>query len=283
MKIRIFAGVLFLLGASILLYPSVSAYLNSQNQAKVVEDYSNQVKQMNDAETEKELQKAREFNENLKRTVVIDPFTEEMNQQLSEEYLKILNKNNGQIGTLIIPKIQLKLPVYHGTEAKVLKKGVGHIQNTAFPVGGGGTHAVLSAHRGLPEARLFTDLDKLEKGDMFFIQVLDETLAYEVDQIKTVLPEDTGDLQPSEEQDYVTLVTCTPYGVNTHRLLVRGKRVAYDQKVQKTWKDWNQKDTADNRKNKILIAIVVVAAVIFFYYLLIRPVVKYRKEKRHEK
>ena len=127
MKIRIFAGVLFLLGASILLYPSVSAYLNSQNQAKVVEDYSNQVKQMNDAETEKELQKAREFNENLKRTVVIDPFTEEMNQQLSEEYLKILNKNNGQIGTLIIPKIQLKLPVYHGTEAKVLKKGVGHI------------------------------------------------------------------------------------------------------------------------------------------------------------
>lgn len=283
MKIRIFAGVLFLLGASILLYPSVSAYLNSQNQAKVVEDYSNQVKQMNDAETEKELQKAREFNENLKRTVVIDPFTEEMNQQLSEEYLKILNKNNGQIGTLIIPKIQLKLPVYHGTEAKVLKKGVGHIQNTAFPVGGGGTHAVLSAHRGLPEARLFTDLDKLEKGDMFFIQVLDETLAYEVDQIKTVLPEDTGDLQPSEEQDYVTLVTCTPYGVNTHRLLVRGKRVPYDQKVQKTWKDWNQKDTADNRKNKILIAIVVVEAVIFFYYLLIRPVVKYRKEKRHEK
>lgn len=283
MKIRIFAGVLFLLGASILLYPSVSAYLNSQNQAKVVEDYSNQVKQMNDAETEKELKKAREFNENLKRTVVIDPFTEEMNQQLSEEYLKILNKNNGQIGTLIIPKIQLKLPVYHGTEAKVLKKGVGHIQNTAFPVGGGGTHAVLSAHRGLPEARLFTDLDKLEKGDMFFIQVLDETLAYEVDQIKTVLPEDTGDLQPSEEQDYVTLVTCTPYGVNTHRLLVRGKRVPYDQKVQKTWKDWNQKDTADNRKNKILIAIVVVAAVIFFYYLLIRPVVKYRKEKRHEK
>lgn len=283
MKIRIFAGVLFLLGASILLYPSVSAYLNSQNQAKVVEDYSNQVKQMNDAETEKELQKAREFNENLKRTVVIDPFTEEMNQQLSEEYLKILNKNNGQIGTLIIPKIQLKLPVYHGTEAKVLKKGVGHIQNTAFPVGGGGTHAVLSAHRGLPEARLFTDLDKLEKGDMFFIQVLDETLAYEVDKIKTVLPEDTGDLQPSEEQDYVTLVTCTPYGVNTHRLLVRGKRVPYDQKVQKTWRDWNQKDTADNRKNKILIAIVVVAAVIFFYYLLIRPVVKYRKEKRHEK
>lgn len=283
MKIRIFAGVLFLLGASILLYPSVSAYLNSQNQAKVVEDYSNQVKQMNDAETEKELQKAREFNENLKRTVVIDPFTEEMNQQLSEEYLKILNKNNGQIGTLIIPKIQLKLPVYHGTEAKVLKKGVGHIQNTAFPVGGGGTHAVLSAHRGLPEARLFTDLDKLEKGDMFFIQVLDETLAYEVDQIKTVLPEDTGDLQPSEEQDYVTLVTCTPYGVNTHRLLVRGKRVPYDQKVQKTWRDWNQKDTADNRKNKILIAIVVVAAVISFYYLLIRPVVKYRKEKRHEK
>ena len=94
-----------------------------------------------------------------------------------------------------------------------------------------------------------TDLDKLEKGDMFFIQVLDETLAYEVDQIKTVLPEDTGDLQPSEEQDYVTLVTCTPYGVNTHRLLVRGKRVPYDQKVQKTWKDWNQKDTADNRKN----------------------------------
>lgn len=283
MKIRIFAGVLFLLGASILLYPSVSAYLNSQNQAKVVEDYSNQVKQMNDAETEKELQKAREFNENLKRTVVIDPFTEEMNQQLSEEYLKILNKNNGQIGTLIIPKIQLKLPVYHGTEAKVLKKGVGHIQNTAFPVGGGGTHAVLSAHRGLPEARLFTDLDKLEKGDMFFIQVLDEALAYEVDQIKTVLPEDTGDLQPSEEQDYVTLVTCTPYGVNTHRLLVRGKRVPYDQKVQKTWKDWNQKDTADNRKNKILIAVVSVAAVIFFYYLLIRPVVKYRKEKRHEK
>lgn len=165
---------------------------------------------MNDAETEKELQKAKENLMKIWGRVVIDPFYEEMNQQLSEEYLKILNKITVELAPLLFQKIQLKLPVYHGTGGKVLKRrrtyseyciSCGRRRNPC------GSRIAL---RGLPEARLFTDLDKLEKGRYVFIRVLDETLAYEVDQIKTVLPEDTGDLQPSKEQDYVTLVTCTP-------------------------------------------------------------------------
>ena len=174
----------------------------------------------------------------------------------------------------MIPKIQLKLPVYHGTDAKVLKKGVGHIQNTAFPVGGSGTHAVLSAHRGLPEARLFTDLDKLEKGDAFFIQVLDETFAYEVDQIKTVLPEDTGDLQPAEGQDYVTLVTCTPYGVNTHRLLIRGKRTEMVTPQEK-----DTVSSVEHKKDRNLSRLIVSLAVVFVILAVTVFVIRIRKKK----
>lgn len=266
MKTKILISILLLSGALILLYPSISDYINSLSQAQVVENYTNQVEKMEDEEMEQELEKARAYNENLARTVVIDPFTETMGQELEEDYLNVLNVD-GQMGTIIIPKINVELPVYHGTSAEVLQKGIGHLQNTAVPVGGEGTHAVLSGHRGLPSAKLFSDLDEMEIGDMFYIQVLNETLAYQVDQILTVLPDQTEALQPVEGKDYVTLVTCTPYGVNTHRLLVRGVRTAFTPEDQEELED--HEETKDKTgKEKLVLFAVTGAVVLFFLYRL---------------
>ena len=266
MKTKILISILLLSGALILLYPSVSDYINSLSQAQVVENYTNQVEKMEDEEMERELEKARTYNENLARTVVIDPFTEELEQELEEGYLNVLNVD-GQMGTIIIPKINVELPIYHGTSAEVLQKGIGHLQNTAVPVGGEGTHAVLSGHRGLPSAKLFSDLDEMEIGDMFYIQVLNETLAYQVDQILTVLPDQTEALQPVEGKDYVTLVTCTPYGVNTHRLLVRGIRTAFTPEDQEELEDHEETKDKTGKERLILFA-VTGAVVLFFLYRL---------------
>lgn len=147
---------------------------------------------------------------------------------LPQNYLECLNINgDGVMGYIEIPRIDVRLPIYHGSSEEVLQQGVGHIESTALPIGGDYTHAVLTGHRGLPSAKLFTDLDRLEIGDQFYIHVLDEVLAYEIDEINTVLPDQLQELQPIEGRDLVTLVTCTPYGVNTHRMLVRGTRVPY--------------------------------------------------------
>lgn len=219
---------LFLLvGLTILNYPFLSQWVNRYSQSQVIRNYQEDAGSLSQAEQEEMLQKAREYNEALanEQGIMEDAFS---GGDTDERYESLLNPYEGGVmGYLEIPKIDVMLPVYHGTSVEVLEKGVGHLYGSSLPVGGESTHAVLSSHRGLSEKSLFTDLDMLEEGDHFYITTGTETLAYEVDDIRTVKPDETESLVITPGKDYVTLVTCTPYGINSHRLLVRGTRVAY--------------------------------------------------------
>lgn len=236
-KRRIFDVIrilVLLIAVSVLLYPSVSNYLYELKNTGVTKDYDSQVEQLSPDEKDEMFLAAVEYNKMLageEITEIKDPFSKE-EKEPDELYESLLKMNDsGMMGYIKIPKINLELPIYHGTEESVLQVGVGHFEGTSLPVGGEKTHCVLTGHRGLPSKELFTNIDKLEKGDIFYIKVFGETLAYQVDDIKTVLPEETSSLVPVDGEDYVTLVTCTPYAVNTHRLLVRGHRVDYSAAV----------------------------------------------------
>lgn len=220
------ALALFVGGAAVFCYPAISNYLNQKNQTRVVQHYEQTVTAQDDALLAEEWAKAEEYNENLAGDPVHDPFVPGSGYALPDNYLDVLNID-GVMGRITIPKIGVDLPIYHGTDAETLEKGVGHIESTSLPIGGEYRHAVLTGHRGLPSAELFTRLDELEPGDQFYLHVLDATLAYQVDQILTVEPQELETLVAEPGQDYVTLVTCTPYGINTHRMLVRGTRVPY--------------------------------------------------------
>ena len=191
-----------------------------------MQHYEQTVTAQDDALLAEEWAKAEEYNENLAGDPVHDPFVPGSGYALPDNYLDVLNID-GVMGRITIPKIGVDLPIYHGTDAETLEKGVGHIESTSLPIGGEYRHAVLTGHRGLPSSELFTRLDELEPGDQFYLHVLDATLAYQVDQILTVEPQELETLVAEPGQDYVTLVTCTPYGINTHRMLVRGTRVPY--------------------------------------------------------
>ncbi len=212
---------IFLIGLGLVLYPSLSDYWNSFHQSQAIMSYSESVSKMSDDEYDEILKKAEEYNQKL------TSMNWKMSDEEKAEYESELNFNNdGSMGYIDIPKINVKLTIYHGTDDSVLQTSIGHLEGTSLPVGGLGTHSVLSGHRGLPSAKLFSDLDKLREGDTFTVHVLNETLTYEVDQIRVVDPTDFTDLTIDPNQDYMTLVTCTPYGVNTQRLLVRGHRIA---------------------------------------------------------
>lgn len=214
--------LIFIVGLSLLLYPSLSDYWNSFHQSRAIATYAEAVADLDDVDYEKMWQEAEEYNEQLKNKTNRWTMTEEE----EEEYNRILDVGGtGIMGYIEIPKIKVSLPIYHGTDEGVLQIAVGHIPGSSLPIGGMGTHSVVSGHRGLPSAKLFTNLDELKEGDIFMIRVLDETLTYEVDQIRIVEPDDLTSLEIDPEQDLCTLVTCTPYGVNTHRLLVRGHRI----------------------------------------------------------
>lgn len=215
--------LMFIIGACLLLYPSISNYINSLRQTQAVMHYADEVARMTDEEHERCLQMARDFNQKMaKRKTQWDMLHEET----SAEYESLLNfAGTGVMGYIDIPKINVQLPIYHGTSESVLQGSIGHIEHTSLPVGGPGTHCVLSGHRGLPSAKLFSDLDLMAENDTFTLSILNETYTYEVDQIRTVLPEDTSFLEVVPGKDYCTLVTCTPYRINTHRMLVRGHRV----------------------------------------------------------
>ncbi len=211
----------FFVGLAVLLYPSVSSYWNSKTQSRAIDDYETQMNRLKPADYTAIFDKANEYNEKLASLAF--PLAE---YPSAEGYAEALNAaGNGIMGYIDIDRIQVKLPIYHGTDDSVLNNACGHIQGSSLPTGGAGTHCVISAHRGLPGAKLFTDLDRLEVGNTFRVTVLDRTLVYEVDQIKTVLPDEVGDLLIEKDKDLFTLVTCTPYGINTHRLLVRGHRI----------------------------------------------------------
>lgn len=215
--------LIFIAGLSLVLYPSFSNYWNSLHQTRAIASFSEAVSEMDSEEYDAFIQAAREYNSDLSSSGGSLKFAEE-NRERYETLLNLLG--NGMMGYIEIPVIDVSLPVYHGTADNVLQRGVGHLDWSALPIGGESTHCVLSGHRGLPSAKLFTDLDDLVEGDIFTIRILNEVVTYEVDQISIVLPSDTGELQIIPGEDYCTLLTCTPYGINTHRLLVRGRRIA---------------------------------------------------------
>lgn len=213
--------LIFLVGLSVMLYPSVSDAVNRKHQSRAVAGYAEEVEQLSDADYQTYFDAADAYNRQLNTTS--NAFYK---PDLVSGYAQTLDiSGTGIMGYITIPKISVELPIYHGTDEGVLQVAAGHLEGSSLPVGGAGTHAVISAHRGLPSAKLFTNLDELEVGDRFTITVLNRVLTYEVDQISIVLPTEIDQLLPTEGMDYVTLMTCTPYGINTHRLLVRGKRV----------------------------------------------------------
>ena len=214
--------LILLAGLSLLLYPSVSDYWNSLHQTRAIATYAEEVANLNQDQYDEIWAAAESYNASL--TDRVNAY--QLSDAQKEEYQQLLNVSGlGVMGYIEIPEIDVSLPIYHGTEDTVLQVAVGHLEWTSLPVGGESTHCVLSGHRGLPSAKLFTNLDKLREGDTFLLRVLDEILTYEVDQILIVEPQDTAALEIVEGQDYCTLVTCTPYGINTHRLLVRGHRI----------------------------------------------------------
>ena len=213
--------IVLVLGVMILLYPTVSDYWNSFHQSRAIASYLEQIENIDPVDYEKEWARAEQYNRELSGK----PNRFMLSEEEYAEYETMLNlTGSGIMGYIEIPKISCSLPIYHGTDEAVLQIAVGHIEGTSLPTGGAGTHTVLSGHRGLPSARLFTDLDQMEEDDLFVIRVMDRVMTYMVDQILIVLPEEMDGLAIDPKEDYCTLVTCTPYGINSHRLLVRGKR-----------------------------------------------------------
>lgn len=213
--------IMFIVGLSVLLYPAISEYINSKHASRVIAEYNDKLSDSSKDELEAIFAAAEDYNNRLrnKPMAFFDP-------SLVSGYDDILDiTGTGIMGYIDIDKINVELPIYHGIAKEVLQVGAGHLTGTSLPVGGESTHCVLSGHRGLPSAKLFTDLDELEIGDVFTITVLDRCFTYRIDQIKTVLPDEYSDLQITDGKDYCTLLTCTPYGINSHRLLVRGVRI----------------------------------------------------------
>ncbi len=213
---------IFFVGLSVLLYPTVSDFWNEKRQSQAIVNYDDLIVDLTPEDYTAFFTQADSYNQKIRNMSF--PFLNHKN--IADEYYDTLDVNgDGMMGYITIEKIKVQLPVYHGTSDKVLNSAVGHVEGSSLPVGGESTHAVLSAHRGLPSAKLFTNLDKLEVGDIFTIRILDRTVTYQVDQILIVLPHETENLNLVKGEDYCTLVTCTPYGINTHRMLVRGTRI----------------------------------------------------------
>ena len=280
-------GLMFLLGFAILIYPTVSNQWNTYRQNQLISSYEELIGKMAEEDFTKEWEKANAFNDTIIHNNIFgDVFGENGDDIKNTEYWQILNVgNDGVMGYVSIPKINVKLSIYHGTADDVLQTGIGHLNGTKLPIGGESTHSVLAAHRGLPSARLFTDIDQLERGDMFYIHVLDETRAYQVDQILDMVDKDDNEtlqkaLQIEEGQDYVTLFTCTPYGVNSHRLLVRGTRVPYngEEEIESTAAESMLKSIQNYYMIYLILGLSVTLLVILLMRFLIKP-----GKKKHKK
>ncbi|WP_373207449.1 class C sortase [Coprococcus phoceensis] len=291
--------IVLLVAFSVLLYPTFSSYLNEKNGSKVVSYYDEESVKLSKAEKEQMLEDARAYNKEMLGNIdLIDPFSQE-DVEIDARYESLLNVDgSGMMGYIRIPKINVELPIYHGTSEAVLQAGVGHFWGTSLPVGGESTHTVLTGHRGLPTKTLFTNMDKLEVGDIFYIKVLDETLAYQIDQILTVLPQETDSLsiEPGKDyatlvtcthgrwneivvpkiKDYATLVTCTPFAINTHRLLVRGERIPYEE-ATKQEPDINIKPELSFTAKVLIVTIIVI-----FIGLMIAVIYSIRDRKRRK-
>ncbi len=229
-KSNLFFGVILVVGIVIFLYPSISNYINSKHQSRAISGYESQLLNLTEADYDAFWQAAYAYNAKLAKQGAHF----ELSDAEMEEYNSLLDPTGtGIMGHIEITDLAVDLPIYHNIDEAVLQIGVGHLPGSSLPVGGNSTHTVLSGHRGLPSSKLFSDLDQMEEGDIFLLHIMNETLAYQVDQINIVLPEETGNLVITDGKDYCTLITCTPYGVNTHRLLIRGKRIDYEKAVHR--------------------------------------------------
>ncbi len=253
--------LVFFIGLTLLLYPSVSDWWNSFHQSRAIAEYASNIQNLEQEANDQFLSDARDYNKRLSN--LGNRF--QLSEEEIEEYNSLLDiTGTGIMGYIEIPEIKVSLPIYHGTSDSVLSIAIGHIEGSSLPVGGEGTHCVLSGHRGLPSAKLFSNLDKLGAGDTFLIRTLDETLTYEVDQIHIVEPNEVGDLLIEEGKDYCTLVTCTPYGINTQRLLVRGHR------IEDTAEAAALRVTSDALQiDPVLVAPIVAAPMILFLLLML--------------
>ena len=266
--------VVFVAGLSFLLYPTVSNLWNQAHQSRAIATYTEQVEKLDDSSNKEMLKAARKYNKELLKKA--DHW--KLSKKDKKKYESLLDvSGTGIMGYIEIPKIDCSLPVYHGTDEGALQIAIGHLEGSSLPVGGKSSHCVLSGHRGLPSARLFTDLDQMEEGDTFILNILGHKLAYEVDQIKVVLPEEMSDLEIQDGKDLCTLVTCTPYGINTHRLLVRGHRVKYvETKVQE------QKEVSKSKKD-IRPVIAGAAAGVLVLFIIIFAVRRRRKHRNQQR
>ena len=273
--------IIFLAGLSLLLYPFVANQWNNYRQKQLISGYEQVVSEKEAAEGidyDAERKKAEDYNEALLPCVLPDSFALAESSGVDPVYMNTLNiAGDEMMGSVEIPKINIKIPIYHTTEEDVLNKGAGHLEGSSLPVGGANTHAVISAHRGLPSASLFTDLDQMKVGDHFLLHVLDETLCYEVDKISVVKPEDTSALAVEDGQDLVTLLTCTPYGVNTHRLLIRGIRTEYVEPEEEAEETPIQQIAKVDPVKIMIIGLVAMVIMIIIVYIVIR-----RKNRKTE-
>lgn len=266
----IIIALIFLAGLGFFLYPTVSNLWNRAHQSRAIATYTKQVEKLDDSQNKEMLKAARKYNKSLLKKS--DHW--KLSKKDKKKYESLLDvSGTGIMGYIEVPKIDCSLPIYHGTDEGALQIAIGHLEGSSLPVGGKSTHCVLSGHRGLPSARLFTDLDQMEEGDVFVLNVLGRKLAYEVDQIKVVLPDEMSDLEIVQGKDLCTLVTCTPYGINTHRLLVRGHRTKYiEETVVRVQKEAEKKETG--------IWLLASGGAVFLIIIII-VVVKRRRKRRN--
>ncbi|HJC15741.1 MAG TPA: class C sortase [Candidatus Fusicatenibacter intestinigallinarum] len=287
----IFLVLIFLVGAGIFAYPTIADQWNSLHQSRAIATYQEAVGDMNAEDYEAAWQAAEEYNRSIQEnTFNHDAFSQEEENLRDTEYWNLLNLGGtGIMGYLSIPEIDVRMPIYHGTSDPVLQIGAGHMYGTALPIGGEGTHSVIAGHRGLPSSRLFTDLDQLEEGDKFYLHILDKVLAYQVDHISDMVDKDdtetlTSLMQKEEGEDLVTLFTCTPYGINSHRLLIRGRQVEYHGEDDETEADDSMlKSLRDYYMLYALLAIAVVLLLAVIIRLIrSRKILKRPGRKRDE-
>lgn len=280
--VKIILIIGFIAGLAISLYPLVSNMYAKRSQMDVINEYQKEVADSDEEKIAQEKELALTYNRKLNQTVILsDPFDPNAISMADEQYYEILNfTNDGVMGYIKIPRIGVNLPIYHGTDQEHMLKGVGHLVGTSLPIGGVDSHAVLSAHSGLSSADLFTNLVDLEKGDLFYIYVLDEVLAYEANNIKVVKPTETDDLRITKGEDYVTLVTCTPFGINSHRLLVRGHRVEYNPDDEKKEANKSNDDIWFKEYIKSIISGVGVIVVILVIVFVAKRITRKVRRKR---
>ena len=285
---KIVICIMFLAGLSLLLYPLISNEWNTYRQEQLISSYDSQVAQKTEAgeiDYTSQWDAAKAYNEELLPSILPDSFAiAAASDEPDETYMSCLNLNgDGMMGYVEIPKIDIKIPIYHTVKEEVLEKAAGHLEGSSLPAGGENMHSVISAHRGLPSAALFTDLDKLEEGDHFLLYILDDILCYEVDKISVVEPDNTKDLEVEEGQDLVTLLTCTPYGVNSHRLLVRGHRVPYEEEAMKDTPKSLITGTSLHTSYLLWVVVGLSVTALFIFLLFLHEKKSRRKQKKHKR